>query len=267
MLYHYLTEPVFKDGLRRYLKKFQYSNAETQDLWECFSEASGQDISKIMSTWTKQMGFPIIKAEQMIDGEKRILKLSQSRFLADGGSDNKSSWLIPITISTQSSPNTPVFRAIMNSVEQEFVVENIKPDHWVKINAGTAGFYRVHYSDEMFKALLPSIENKHLPVLDRFGMANDLFALVESGKVSADKFLTLVAASGNEDECVVWEAIDGGIGALLRVFDRYEDASVKKKLADFVIKVYEPVLSRVGWEAVANERMFLINFVLFIICF
>uniref|UniRef100_A0A914XU65 Aminopeptidase n=1 Tax=Panagrolaimus superbus TaxID=310955 RepID=A0A914XU65_9BILA len=256
MLYHYLTEPVFQDGLRRYLKKFSYNNAETQDLWDCFSEASGQDIGKMMSTWTKQMGFPIVKVDQKIDGEKRILKLSQNRFLADGGKDESNpSWLVPITITSQSSPVEPIFRGIMNASEQEFTVENVKPGDWIKVNSGTAGFYRVQYDDEMLKALLPAVESLALPVLDRFGIANDLFALVKSGKATADQFLSLVAASSNENEYVVWGALDGGVGSLLNVFSRHEDASIKKKLEEFVIKVYSPVLKRVGWEPSANESM------------
>jgi puromycin-sensitive aminopeptidase len=256
MLYNYLTEPVFQDGLRRYLKKFQYANAETQDLWNCFSEASGQDIGKMMSTWTKQMGFPIVQVEQKVVDEKQVLKLSQSRFLADGGKDEANPlWIVPITVTTQSSPETPIFCDILNSFEHEFTIDNVKPGDWIKVNSGTAGFYRVQYSDEMLKTLLPAIKSKALPVLDRFGIANDLFALVESGKASADQFLSLVAASVNEDEYVVWGALDHGVDALLNVLSYHEDASIKKKLEEFVVKVYEPVLKNVGWEASPNEPM------------
>jgi aminopeptidase N len=60
MLYKYLGEQVFRDGLRLYIKKFAYSNAETQDLWNALGEASGQNINEIMGSWTKQMGFPLI---------------------------------------------------------------------------------------------------------------------------------------------------------------------------------------------------------------
>lgn len=45
----------------------------------------------LMSTWTKQMGYPLITVSQKIDGKKRILKLSQKRFLADGTTDEKNS--------------------------------------------------------------------------------------------------------------------------------------------------------------------------------
>lgn len=262
MLFNYLTEPVFQKGLQIYLKKFQYSNAETQDLWDAFSEASGQDIGKMMSTWTRQMGFPMVTAEQKVEGNKRILKLTQTRFLADGGKDEANSlWRVPFTISSASSPNEAVFRGLLTEPEQEFTVENVGPEDWLKVNSGTAGFFRVHYSDDMLNALLPAVEKKSLPVLDRFGMANDLYALVESGKASASQFLSFVAASSNETEYIVWSALDGGISHLNNTLQRHDDPSIKSRLDQFVIKIYEPVFNRLGWEAIPNERksMFLLS--------
>lgn len=88
-------------GLRIYLKRYEYKNAVTEDLWKALSESSGevgtrlmegkdgiiQDISALMSGWTKQMGFPVVSVNQTIDGTSRILKLRQERFLADGKTD------------------------------------------------------------------------------------------------------------------------------------------------------------------------------------
>ena len=36
----------------------------TEDLWDCLEQASGKPIAAVMSSWTKQMGFPIIVVEQ-----------------------------------------------------------------------------------------------------------------------------------------------------------------------------------------------------------
>ena len=44
-----------------YLTKHKYQNTFTEDLWGALGEASGKPIEKIMSTWTKQMGFPVLK--------------------------------------------------------------------------------------------------------------------------------------------------------------------------------------------------------------
>ena len=46
--------------MNQYLTKHQYANAATEQLWESLQWASGQKGTEIMSTWTQQMGFPVI---------------------------------------------------------------------------------------------------------------------------------------------------------------------------------------------------------------
>lgn len=46
-----------------YLTKFKYSNAFTEDLWEYLGKASGKPVAEVMSSWTKQMGYPVIKVK------------------------------------------------------------------------------------------------------------------------------------------------------------------------------------------------------------
>ena len=33
----------------------------TEDLWDALGSASNKPVNEIMSTWTKQMGFPVLK--------------------------------------------------------------------------------------------------------------------------------------------------------------------------------------------------------------
>ena len=51
----------YRKGMHQYLTQHQYGNTFTEDLWRSLSEASGKPIEDIMNTWTKQMGFPVLK--------------------------------------------------------------------------------------------------------------------------------------------------------------------------------------------------------------
>lgn len=42
MLFEHLGEPTFRAGLQIYLKRFQYNNTVTTDLWQALAEASHQ---------------------------------------------------------------------------------------------------------------------------------------------------------------------------------------------------------------------------------
>ena len=52
----------FRIGIKRFLKKYEYANAVTADLWRELSAVSSQqlNITRIMDTWTRQMGYPVL---------------------------------------------------------------------------------------------------------------------------------------------------------------------------------------------------------------
>lgn len=96
-----------------------------------------------MSGWTKQMGFPLVTVEERQDGSRRVLKLRQRRFLADGSKDGEGLWQVPINISVASKPGEVKHRVVLKKIEDEVVLEDVAEGDWVKLNAGAAGFFRV----------------------------------------------------------------------------------------------------------------------------
>lgn len=87
----------------------------------------------MMSSWTKQMGFPLITiVDYKYEDGKHYLKLKQQRFLFDGSQD-KATWIIPITVCTKSNPDSPKTRFLMSKVEEEFVLNDIPENDWIKV--------------------------------------------------------------------------------------------------------------------------------------
>lgn len=56
----------------------------TNDLWDAWGESSGLPVKEVMSTWTLQMGYPLLTVEE---DEKGGLKVTQQRFLKDGAAE------------------------------------------------------------------------------------------------------------------------------------------------------------------------------------
>lgn len=82
MLENTIGADAFRSGIRHYLNEYQLKNAETDDLWEHLNQtANNIDVRSLMNTWTKQMGFPIIKVT--FDAEKKNITFTQRRFLLD----------------------------------------------------------------------------------------------------------------------------------------------------------------------------------------
>jgi len=51
----------FDEHIHEYLSEHQYSNAETQDLWDALTEKNLPQISSIMNSWTSQPGYPVVR--------------------------------------------------------------------------------------------------------------------------------------------------------------------------------------------------------------
>ncbi|WAR11437.1 PSA-like protein [Mya arenaria] len=252
MLHNYIGDEDFRKGMNSYLTKYAYKNTFTEDLWGSLREASGKPVDKVMTTWTKQMGFPVIKVTESQDGNNRVLKLSQEKFNADGKTvaGESSEWLVPITISTSDSPNTPVKSVLLEGPSMTVTLENVKPGAWVKLNSGSVGMYRVHYTSEMLDALTPAVRDKTLPPRDRLSLENDLFALARAGLASSVDVLKVTEGFINEDNYTVWSDLSlnlSKIAGMLQYTDGYEAYKVYERA------LFGPVAKSLGWEQREGE--------------
>ena len=56
----FIGEDKFLSGVKRYLRKYEYGNASTDDLWKALANTSGNDFGRFMTIWTKAVGVSII---------------------------------------------------------------------------------------------------------------------------------------------------------------------------------------------------------------
>lgn len=249
MLHNYLGDDDFRKGMNLYLTKYQYKNTITENLWECLEEASGKVVANVMRTWIKQKGFPKIKVTKNIQEDTgRRLVLEQTKFTADGSVDNLSFWMIPISISTPKSKNA--LTTVLDSKEMEVFIENVTEKDWIKINPGTIGFYRTQYPPEMLHKFIFAINDLSLSPLDRLGLHDDLFALVQNGSNSTIESLKLIDAYRNEDNFTVWSSISTSLSKLKNLLSHTD---LIEKFNAFGRHIFTPLVEKLGWETKENE--------------
>src|SRR5439155_1967141 len=56
MIEAFIGPDQFQKGVRKYLRRFRYSNARGCDLWDSLSEASGTNVDRIMDAWISKPG-------------------------------------------------------------------------------------------------------------------------------------------------------------------------------------------------------------------
>lgn len=242
MLEHYLGESVFRKGLRVYMKKFAYKNASTIDLWKTLEQVSGKPVRAIMTNFTRQPGFPVLKVENK-KGSTTQFKINQERFLFDGSKDAaRTRWQVPLVIS-RAGEKKPWIGLLKSSSAN---LNLGKGEGWTKINAGQSGFYRTAYSAEMLAALAEALEDGSLPdpVIDALGILSDAHALTRAGYLKTSCLLDLLGTVKEEREYNIWSIVCGSLNSIDNLLDGEED---RDRLAAFARSLLTPCLDDIGW--------------------
>jgi puromycin-sensitive aminopeptidase len=177
LLYHYIGHTAFRDGLRIYLKRHAYTNAETQDLWNAWGESSKEDVSSFMNAWTRQSGFPLIRVESDETG----CTLTQQRFYINPtASKTPTRWPIPL-MRTQDD-------------REIFSTPQMRTSQLQKLNIGQSGFYRVSYEGVLLQKLKDELRSGHLNSIDALGLLSDTAEVAKAGHHSSTQTLELISA-------------------------------------------------------------------------
>lgn len=254
MLHDYIGDADFRKGMHEYLTKFQYKNAFTEDLWASLGTASGKPVNKVMTTWTKQMGFPMLTVEVIERKEDSLsLSISQSKFSADGVDEPKgaeSHWLVPIAFATAAAPDTSRDKTLMETKSCQVSLAGVDASQWVKLNPGTVGVYRTRYSNDLLALLKKGIAEGQLPPRDRLGLQNDLFAFSKAGKSSVVEYLKVLQVFKDEEDFTVWTDICASMGTLSTLISHTD---FQDSFDAFGRDLFSTVYGLVGWDPQEGE--------------
>ena len=232
MLWKYLGENDFREGLRNYLKKHAYGNAETGDLWKALEEVSGKKVGKIMANWTGKPGHPLVR----VQGTGNRKQLIQERFfispISKRESKDKTIWSIPLD------------GQLMDKKTLSHLTSG-------KLNLGEVSLVRVDYPHEYLKKLETDVKAGRLEAADRLGLIRDSFDLAQSGNSPTTLALELAQSYVDEEDYTVWSELTGQLsklGSLLAYEDLYN--SYKR----YNLYIYKKIASKMGWEKKKGEK-------------
>ena len=245
MIYNAIGAEKFKTWMRAYFNKYQYSNADTHQLFEVMKSTGVLNIDmNLVSAWTYKPGFPIVQVTEPRSG---VIRLSQSRFLSRQPAKNETLesylWWIPITVKSNTGT---IQRYDMTSGTLEIPVSS-SPNDWFKLNNDQTAFYRVNYPLRMWELLFEQVDNNHnqLSTSDRFGLVDDLFALGFAGHLKLADALRLIFAIEDESANVVWSAVFGYLNKLDSLISRDAIYGGFKRM---VLKLIENKYEELGWD-------------------
>ncbi len=183
MIEAYIGQEAFREGIRRYLSAHAYSNANGDDLWAALEDASGKPVKKIMSSWVRQPGYPVVTAS-LRDAK---LTLRQERFLLSSNSE-RATWPIPIIIEVNGERRS----TLMETAEETIETKDLKS---LKINPDHTGFYSVYY-----EGLDDFLWESKLSPFDRWGILFDAFMFLLSERITFNTYLTVLKKFSKESD-------------------------------------------------------------------
>ena len=243
MLEQYLGADAFRDGIRLYLRRHEYSNAETTDLWDALEDSSGQPVRSLMDSWIFQPGYPLISVER--EGQGLVLSQCLFRYLQDG-QDEKRKWHVPIFLRAQTQSGAVSQTVLLTDPEQR--VDFGAPVEWIVVNAGGHGFYRARYSPDLISALKNNLQQILLPV-ERFNLINDTWATTLAGLTSLTEYLNLLDLLRVETSLSVWTTVLGSCHHLNRIFDEHQRSPFRERIRAML----RPAFARLGWSPKLGE--------------
>jgi puromycin-sensitive aminopeptidase len=244
MLELFLGEEIFRAGVKTYLSTHQYANARTEDLWNGLTLASGRPVNKIMDTWIKQPGFPVLDIKE--DNKTNLVVIDQKRFLYSHilGDEASGRWEIPLSLEETGSSKSLLISTTQTRISVTNPLE-------LKLNSGHVGFFRTNYSPEQWEALKVSIAKKRLPPNDRLGIQNDAFALTKGGYLSPEIYLSLTKAYKHETHVSVWESIAINLKWIEKVI---HGKSYFETFQSFCRDLFIETALSIGWDPSPGEK-------------
>lgn len=244
MLEAYLGEEAFRTGVRAYMKKHQYGNTVTSDLWQALEQASGRPVQVIAKDFTQQIGVPLIEAiSAQCQQGKTTLTLRQSRFGLDDFSKQPQSWTVPVTAQVVGAE--PARAEIRGADSQAMTLPGCGA---VIVNAGQAGYYRVQYNDKMFNDIVSSFAQ--LTAVDQLGLLKDAQALSYANYASLNQFLALVQQLPQDANPIIAEEV---VGQLSGMASLYKNLPGEAGFKAWALKKTQAMFSKVGWEKQQGE--------------
>uniref|UniRef100_A0AAY4BGQ6 Aminopeptidase n=1 Tax=Denticeps clupeoides TaxID=299321 RepID=A0AAY4BGQ6_9TELE len=284
MLRHFLTDDVFQSGIIRYLRKFKYSNARNEDLWDslantcsedefaggeyCYSSAQAtknyhyagehMDLKAIMNTWTLQRGIPLVrvnrKGSKLHLHQERFIKTIQPTHPLWPSLQKGYLWYIPLTYKTSHSKDD--VRHLMEAKSDVLDVD--ESVEWVKFNSDMNGYYIVHYEGDGWERLSELLRRNHtaLSFKDRANLIHNIFQLVTAGKVSLETALNLIQYLKSETHDVPLLEGLGYLEAFYKMIEKRNVPDVTQSLKTYILMFFRDVIDKQTWtdEGTLSER-------------
>lgn len=235
----------FCTTLGTFLIKNDYKTISSGDLWNAFSEQSSLELNAFADSWLTTAGFPLLSVS--LNDEKKIV-VEQSKFTDTTTVDDKTTYHVPLAIRLTDG-------TIVNKIrtEKRIVLDDIKLEQFVNLNANRTGFYRVSYDNMDILDNLVKHSNE-LSSLDLMGLLHDMNHFI--GHARLQKEITFVMLVKLSEKLLSAKELDFDVLRTLLTlletvensYKMYADKEAYMKFSDWLISANAQLFNRLQWD-------------------
>ncbi|MEY2411541.1 MAG: puromycin-sensitive aminopeptidase [Acidobacteriaceae bacterium] len=257
MLEAYLGREGFRAGVNEYLKQHTYGNATAGDFWGTLAKVSRKPVDKIMPTFVKQAGAPMISASAQCSAGSTTVSLAQQRYYYDrqrfeqaAAGDNEL-WQVPVCLkeAPDGSSKGEQKCELLTEKQGTFTMKGCVP--WVLANAGATGYYRSSYSPDALRNMAKSAESALTPE-ERIILLSDAWASMRVGRDSIGDYLALAEGLQADRNRAVLETLLNQLEYVGRHLAN-DNNSDREKFQAWLRQLLAPAVRDLGWQAKPGE--------------
>jgi aminopeptidase N len=245
MVEHYVGAASLRVALNAYVKRYSYSNATSEDLWNQIAATSGKPVDKIMASYITQPGIPVVSVQTKCSNGSTIVNLAQHRYSSAASESmlsDRERWAIPVCLRSAGHE-----RCILLDKPNEALT--LTGCGAVYANAGALGYYRVSYEPKNIKLLSAAGEHS-MSAAERVNFLNDAWAEVQSKQIGIEDFMSAVSWFRSEPSSDVLETMDSDLTYLDRNVVNEKDRDGYHKL---VATLFAPQTVGPEWGKLAES--------------
>jgi cytosol alanyl aminopeptidase len=252
MFESYMGPQKFRNGIRRYLLKYEWKNATSAE----FLAALAGDDSTIVSAFSSfldQPGVPLVTAQLECNGGAAQLDLTQQRFfpLGSAGTANQL-WQVPLCVRYPAGSGDSRQCTLLDQKSRALQLSKVTGcPGWVEANAGADGYYRVLYQGDLLANLLKN-DAQVLSLPEKVSLIGDISALTGNGKIPLGKALALAPAlAADSARQVVTKTMEITTG----LDDKYlVSENLLPRYRQYILDVYGARARSLGWKANRDDN-------------
>ncbi len=252
MIESFMGEQNFQLGVQKYMKKYQWKNADAIDFFNSIASVLPEEKAKLViqsfKDFVEQAGVPELDIQISCNHNQTQLEIHQQRYSPPGTHfKEKTKWNIPACFRYAINGKEKRQCEIISQEKQKVLLSSPGCISWIVPNLNAAGYYRFNLDSVNWKNAINHLNQ--LSAVEASAVVDSMTAAFESGKITIKELISIIPATLKSKS---WEIIVSGLNTFEMLID-YAETAEKEKLRQIAADLFKHKADSLGFS---NDTQF-----------